>query len=122
MAELLLVMIATFSLAHTLTSNSTFYCVNLSFSEVLNLDWSQTSEEYIKTHLKDTEIIIAADVIYDNTLFDSLLTTLRMLFDHCTKCTKFMLVNAVRNPETEQEFLTKLSKNVKLRFWLVEGT
>lgn len=77
-------------------------------SDVLNLNWSETNEEFIKQHLKEIDVIVAADVIYDNSLFDPLLTTVRMLFDHCANCGRFILVNAVRNPETEREFLTKL--------------
>lgn len=76
----------------------------------MKLDWSETSKEIIEQNFKNTDIIIAADIIYDNSLFDSLLTTLRMLFDYCDNCEKFMLVNALRNPETEQEFLRKLGE------------
>lgn len=76
--------------------------------DIIKLDWSETSEGLIKNDLKDVDLIIAADIIYDSSLFDSLLTTLRMIFNHCDNCDRFVLVNAVRNPETELEFLTML--------------
>lgn len=78
----------------------------------MKLDWSTTTVDFIKENLRHTEIIIAADVIYDNTLFESLLTTVQMLLDSCDNCTQFMLVNAVRNEDTEQEFLTKLGNAI----------
>ena len=78
--------------------------------DVLELNWSETSEEFIQKKLREIDLIIAADVIYDNSLFDALLTTVKLLFDHCDKCDRFVLANAVRSPETEQEFLAKLGK------------
>lgn len=78
------------------------------FPDVLRLDWSETNKEIIEQNLKEIDLIIAADVIYDNSLFDSLLTTVNLLFNHCVKCDKLLLANAVRSPDTEQEFLTKL--------------
>lgn len=78
------------------------------------MDWSETNKEFIEENLKATDLIIAADIIYDDSLFSSLLSTLRMLFDHCEKCERFLLVNAVRNPETEQEFLGKLGNYLKV--------
>lgn len=79
-------------------------------SDVVKLDWTNEDTEFVRTHFMDVDLIIAADVIYDNTLFDALLSTIRMLFDCSDNCNKFMLVNAVRNPETEHEFLRKLGK------------
>lgn len=80
------------------------------FPDVMKLDWTDLDTERIRRHCKELDLIIAADVIYDNSLFDALLSTVRMLFDCCDNCNRFILVNAVRNPETEQEFLTKLGK------------
>lgn len=89
--------------------NTRFYLTNSPlFSDVLRLDWSETSKEVIEQNLREIDFIIAADVIYDNSLFDSLLTTVKLLFDHCVNCDKLLLANAVRSPDTEQEFLTKL--------------
>lgn len=76
----------------------------------MKLDWTQKDTAFIRTHFKEVDLIFAADVIYDSSLFDALLSTIRLLFDCCDNCNKFMLVNAVRNPETEQEFLRKLGK------------
>lgn len=74
------------------------------------MDWMESSKEYIGQYFKQTELIVAADIIYDDTLFDSLLTTLRMLFNHCDNVSRFVLVNAVRNPDTEAQFLRMLGK------------
>lgn len=77
----------------------------------MKLDWSETNKEFIEKDLRKIDLIIAADVIYDDSLFNSLLTTLRLLFDHCKKCERFLLVNAVRNPKTELEFLGRLGND-----------
>lgn len=74
------------------------------------MDWTQDDTTFVRTHFKDVDLILAADVIYDSSLFDALLSTVRMLFDCCDNCNRFMLANAVRNPETEHEFLEKLGK------------
>lgn len=79
-------------------------------SDIVKLDWTERDTTFIRTHFKEVDLILAADVIYDSSLFDALLSTIRMLFDCCDNCNKFMLVNAVRNPETEQEFLRKLGR------------
>lgn len=81
--------------------------------DVTKLDWTQKDEDFIRAHFKDVDLIIAADVIYDSSLFDALLSTIRLLFNCCDKCYQFLLVNAVRNPDTEHEFLTKLGKLCK---------
>lgn len=76
--------------------------------DVIKLDWSDSNKDYIQSHLSKIDLIIGADIIYDDSLFDSLLSTIKQLFDYCDKCEKFMLMNAIRNPQTEQAFLTKL--------------
>lgn len=81
--------------------------------DVTKLDWSRNDADFVRNHFNDVDLIIAADVIYDSSLFDALLSTVRMLFNCCDNCNQFMLVNAVRNPETEHEFLAKLGKNLK---------
>lgn len=77
---------------------------------VEKLDWSLDNSEFIKNYLSDTDLVIAADIIYDNTLFHWLLSTLKNLLEHCKNISRFLLVNAVRNPDTEQEFLNSLRK------------
>lgn len=78
------------------------------FSEIVNLDWLSKDEYFIQENFSETELIIAADIIYDNSLFDALLTTVGLIFKHSPRCEKFILVNAVRNPDTEREFLDML--------------
>lgn len=71
----------------------------------MDLDWLSKDEYFILENFSETELIIAADIIYDNSLFDALLSTVASIFKHSPRCEKFILVNAVRNPKTEREFL-----------------
>lgn len=80
------------------------------FSEIVNLDWLSEDECFIIENFSETELIIAADIIYDNSLFEALLTTVVSIFKHSPRCEKFILVNAVRNPDTEREFLDMLGE------------
>lgn len=79
-------------------------------TEIVPLDWMTDNSKYVIDHLIETNLIIGADIIYDNSLFNDLLTTVKCLFDHCTNLTEFLLMNAVRNVETEKEFLGLLGK------------
>ncbi|XP_031629260.1 protein-lysine N-methyltransferase EEF2KMT [Contarinia nasturtii] len=90
------------------SSDDRFHHGTQTVIDAMMLDWMTITEKFIKERLMQVDLIIAADVIYDNLLFESLLTTVRMLFDHCDNCEKFMLANAVRNEDTEHEFLMKL--------------
>lgn len=83
---------------------------SIPFTDVIKLDWSEANESFIQNHSHEIDLIVGADIIYDDSLFDSLLTTIRLLFNHCEKCEKFILINAIRNPQTEQTFLKKLCK------------
>lgn len=80
------------------------------YTEVAKLDWSLDNTELIRSSLSDVDLIIASDIIYDNTLFHLLLSTLQNLFEYCKNISRFLLINAVRNPDTEQEFLNSLRK------------
>lgn len=79
-------------------------------SEIVDFDWLSEDEYFILENFSETELIIAADIIYDNSLFEALLTTVASIFKHSPRCEKFILVNAVRNPNTERLFLDMLGE------------
>ena len=76
---------------------------------VLNLPWEDTKkiEEELKTVCKP-KVIIAADVIYDDTIFDALISCLTRLFENSEPSTVFFLSQTVRNIETYQKFCNLL--------------
>lgn len=76
----------------------------------MDLDWLSEDEYFILENFSETELIIAADIIYDNSLFEALLITVASIFKHSPHCEKFILVNAVRNPDSEREFLDMLGE------------
>lgn len=84
-----------------------YFCI---FLEIAELDWQQNNHHFIETHLAETDLIIGADIIYDSSLFRDLLTTVRSLFQRCKKISEFLLMNAVRNIDTEKEFLGLLGR------------
>lgn len=83
---------------------------------VLKVDWIKIAEDedgagfskYFQT-IKPN-LIVAADVIYDNSLFQPLCQTLDFIFRQCNNQCIFILVNAVRNENTLNEFFTILGK------------
>lgn len=56
------------------------------------------------------DLIIAADVIYDSSLFHALCQTIDRIFTKCQNQCKMLLVNAVRNEKTQIEFFDLLSE------------
>lgn len=82
--------------------------------KVLNVDWVSVAEDEANSdfseHLESTKpnLIIAADVIYDDTLFQPLCETLDFIFLKCKNQCKFILANAVRNESTQKEFFDAL--------------
>lgn len=82
-------------------------------AEIAKLDWQENNDNFIETHLAETELIIGADIIYDSSLFRDLLTTVKSLFQRCKKISEFLLMNAVRNIDTEKEFLSLLGRLVE---------
>lgn len=76
------------------------------------IDWNAPLDESIKD-LNRFDMIVAADVIFDNSLFRPLCQTLTSLFHRSKHCKQFLLVNAVRNPDTEREFLELLGATLR---------
>lgn len=78
----------------------------------MKIDWNLPLKEREENQnsLNAFDLIVAADVIFDNSLFRPLCQTLTSLFNRCKNCKQFLLVNAVRNINTKQEFLDLLRK------------
>lgn len=73
---------------------------------VINLNWNVLN---LKQLLKEIEVIKAVDVVCDDCLFDPLLTIIDA-FQSLRQFWRFILVNTVRNPETERVFLIMLGR------------
>ncbi|VVC26541.1 Lysine methyltransferase,S-adenosyl-L-methionine-dependent methyltransferase [Cinara cedri] len=75
--------------------------------EVIKLPWEnvQRSERFDE---EKPDLILAADVIYDRTMFESLCTSLKYFAANNT--TEIILFSTVRNPETHQKFLETLER------------
>lgn len=70
------------------------------------LDWYKIGEsKLVDSFVPD--VIIAADIIYDNTLFEPLSRTIETFFNKSKNC-KLYVACTVRNEETINEFLSML--------------
>jgi len=70
------------------------------------LDWCKIDESpLVDTFIPD--VIIAADIIYDNTLFEPLSRTIEAFFEKSNNCTLYMACT-VRNEDTINEFVSTL--------------
>lgn len=74
------------------------------------LDWFDTSSLVENDRLPLPDLIIAADVIYDNSLFRALCQTIDRIFTKCQNQCEMLLVNAVRNEKTQTAFFDLLSR------------
>ena len=75
----------------------------------MNLDWEFAAESQLE-QLIEPDVIIGADIVYDNRLFPALLATLNYVFELRRNECKFVLSCTERNPNTLKEFLDLLSK------------
>lgn len=80
---------------------------------ILNLPWEDIegnqSELLHKCHI---DTILAADVVYDSTIFESLIKCLKILFKiYCDSSLQFILSQTIRNHETFDNFKTLLREN-----------
>lgn len=73
--------------------------------EVLNLPWEQVDEEFYKERAVD--VILAADVVFDSSLFSPLLKCVKCFFIVCEK-TEMVLACTERNKKTLEVFLQLL--------------
>lgn len=95
------------------TSNSSELCllekqVNSCLVRVFNLPWEDLSKDLCQT-IGHVDTIIAADVVYDKSIFKPLINAIDFLFKYCG-ASEFILSCTERNPETLREFLLLLGK------------
>lgn len=79
---------------------------------VLSLPWEEIElhEEEVKQFCQPN-VLLAADVVYDDDLFDALISCIKKLFELFGSCLKFYLSQQIRNPETFEKFHNLLLKN-----------
>lgn len=79
--------------------------------KVLNLDWDDTSAlDELERSDEDIDVTLAADVVYDDTIFKPLVNVLLSLWRRNTKMQIF-LAATVRNEETLKGFLSLVIEN-----------
>uniref|UniRef100_A0A2M3Z872 Putative n2n2-dimethylguanosine trna methyltransferase n=1 Tax=Anopheles braziliensis TaxID=58242 RepID=A0A2M3Z872_9DIPT len=74
---------------------------------VMELDWQCVSASNL-SQLIEPDVIVAADIVYDHTLFPALLSTLNYIFCLSHNRCKFVLACTERNQDTLSEFLQLL--------------
>uniref|UniRef100_A0A182W189 FAM86 N-terminal domain-containing protein n=1 Tax=Anopheles minimus TaxID=112268 RepID=A0A182W189_9DIPT len=74
---------------------------------VMDLDWQYISASNL-SQLIEPDVIVAADIVYDHTLFPALLSTLNYIFCLSNNRCKFVLACTERNQDTLNEFLQLL--------------
>lgn len=79
---------------------------------VFNLPWEdvETHESELKSVCKPN-VLLAADVVYDDSLFDALIKCIKSLFDLSGPSLIFFLSQTVRNVKTYETFCSMLSEN-----------
>lgn len=77
---------------------------------ILNLPWEDFNSEICKD-LGAIDKVIAADIVYDTDLFESLMNAIKCLKDYCG-VEEFIFSCTERNSETLDEFLTLMSKSL----------
>ncbi|CAG9765509.1 unnamed protein product [Ceutorhynchus assimilis] len=95
------------TLKHNIQLNNT----NLNNCQVLNLAWQNVNE-----HLYDLDkidYILAADVVYDTDLFQTLIEALRIVSEKCG-VEDVVFACTERNQETLREFLQQIKKYFKV--------
>lgn len=78
------------------------------------LDWDDALDDSINLleNIPLPDLLIAADIIYDDTLFTGLCRTVDSIFSTCGDKCSLILVNAVRNEETQRKFFEELGKYI----------
>lgn len=82
--------------------------VNQASLSILNLPW-ETVNETVCRQLGKLDTIIAADIVYDSELFESLIDALKNL-SKFSGVLQYIFCCTVRNPSTFEEFLVKMGK------------
>lgn len=82
------------------------------YTDIQMLDWYKSDEsELVNSFIPD--VLIAADIIYDSTLFEPLSRTIERFFDKSKNC-KLYMACTVRNENTIDEFLNILGGTIIL--------
>ena len=77
-------------------------------TQVEALDWTEASEESLRHISSETDVIIAADVVYDPSVVPALVRVLSILLEHGDG-SRALIAATIRNPLTLQTFLDSLS-------------
>lgn len=96
--------------------------INSSIVKVFDIPWEDLSADFCQK-LGHIDILVAADVVYDKTIFNPLNNAVNCLFENCA-IEEFILACTERNSETLEEFLGLLSKfnckfNIALMFFIL---
>ncbi|XP_018335854.1 protein-lysine N-methyltransferase EEF2KMT [Agrilus planipennis] len=75
--------------------------------EVLKLFWEEIDENFCKS--KEIDYVLAADVVYDSSIFPVLINALKLLIYYCNVTVIFACTQ--RNPETLESFLKTVVDN-----------
>lgn len=99
----------------------------LSLSDIERIDWNDAlADETNQIDLiQRPNLIVAADIIFDNSLFPGLCRTIDRLFNHAENGCKMILMNAIRNANTQSEFFSELSNEnfslmIKAYFFFID--
>lgn len=76
---------------------------------VEELDWNSVEQSTILDKVRP-DLIMAADLVYDNSLFVPLSQTLDYIFKRCENLCLLILTCTIRNDETFKEFMQLLGK------------
>lgn len=82
--------------------------------EILDLPWETFEQSLLVNRNISPDFILAADVIYDDTLFEPLVRTINEIFQLKQNDVRLILACTVRNHKTLQKFLEMLSKIIEI--------
>lgn len=88
-------------------------CVNTCEIGVLNLPWEDIidNQKELSEKCKINQIL-AADIVYDSSIFEALISCLKILFKiYCDSSLQFILSQTIRNQETFNDFCELLKDN-----------
>lgn len=85
----------------------------IKISEVLKLSWEEVSVKTFDEIIPAPDILLAADVVYDPSIF-KILTDAFYYFLNAKNNSQIILACTVRNSETLESFIKLLSKNYLL--------
>jgi len=88
-------------------------CINTCEIGVLTLAWEDIIDNQIELFEKcKINVILAADIVYDSSIFEALISCLKILFKiYCDSSLQFILSQTIRNQETFNEFCELLKDN-----------